>query len=451
MLLINTSLAITQLPKTLPTFGGELVGVNSLYTDPTFGTELVRATDSTSGNPGSIDSNSTADTPDASSVWNCDDTIHIFRTAGGGTFLRQFNPTTMQGASLPKTFPFKLEGAVCFSRSQPGLFYNALNRSTAVTAINVGLVGGVYTYISQSEVCDFKNILPTGFVASWQSLLTVAADTVFCMAFSTGNQDTGFLVCLYNASTKTYRMFNSQTLEVIEVGPSWGTVGKVTLKNTKYKNFFIHGVQVTPNPAYCVIAAVGNTTGGFIWPVESLEMTQPGLAGHHALGFEHIVCPNTSGGQMIMAAYATPTIHIKVVPDAMLPVNQTPKQNMVGDSHQAFGPISALDEALMFTSWGPPCPHPFTSCWMGEVGGYDVTGKVTGKQGTVLRCWHTLNSGKSLEYVVTNGQASPSQTGKFVAFTSDLMGGFGSNDGKPTKLGVNARGEVLIGRVPTLA
>jgi hypothetical protein len=447
----NTSLAIAQLPKPLPPFGGTLLGANTLETDSTFGTQLVRATDTNSGNAGSLDSNTTADTPDSSAVWNADDTIHIFKNAGGATFLRQFNPAAMQGVPLPKSYPFKLNGAMCFSRLEPEVFYNVANGSTVVNSITLGMVGGVWVTWTETAICDFATILPAGFVPKWQSLLSVSLDTIFCMAFSEGAQDTGFLVCLYNSSTKTYRLFNSQTLEVSEIGPTWGASGRVSLKNTSYKNFFIHGVQMTANPLYCVIAAVGNTTGGFIWPIETLKMTQPGLAGHHALGSGHIICPNTSGGQMIMAAYATPTTHVKIVPDALLPVNQIPKQNMLGDSHQAFGPINLSDQSLMFTSWGPPCPHPFTSCWMGEVVGYDVTGAVTGTQGKVVRCWHTLNSGQSKEYVVTNGQAAPSQTGRFVAFTSDLMGGFGSNDGKPVKLGENARGEVLIGRVPKIS
>lgn len=437
-LTLRTDLNIAQLPSVLPNVGG-LLGKNIVYTDPDFHTRVVRLTDgsSGSGNNGTMQTN-------AASVrggFNTDDSLLAFQNTGGVTYFFQFNRDTMQGEQIAA---LKLAGNGCFSSTSAGVYYVLLDNNhvfdtvtgngTAVYKVQFVKTKGAWVYQKISKVCDFLAILPVGFSVNWQSEVEVSlGDGVFSCAFSEGNQDTGFLACLYKAGLLGgYRMINTQTLDVTG---HWGKVGKAVLRNTKYTNFLLHGMDQTPNPEYTILSAVGNTTGGFIWENSGLTLTQPGISGHHGVGYENIFLPKGPGGQFYKAAYAAPTTNTAVVPEAGLPANQNPAQVMVGDEHCAFSPVNKTDASILWATYGPPCPSPFTSCWMGEVTGVDVT------TGVVYRACHTFNSGNSPQYEITASMVSTSQTGNFIAFSSDFMGTLGVDTN-----GV-ARGDVFIVRI----
>ncbi|MFZ0563791.1 MAG: hypothetical protein WAM43_19435, partial [Terriglobales bacterium] len=78
----------------------------------------------------------------------------------------------------------------------------------------------------------------------------------------------------------------------------------------------------------------------------------------------------------------------------------------------------------------------FTFAWQNEIIGYDVT------SGEVYRLCHTHNSGFSQPPNI-----NVSQNGRFIAFTSDMMGTLGTTDGKEPMLGKNCRTDVFVVRV----
>lgn len=448
---LRTDLDIVQLPGTLPNVGG-LLGLNTIVTDPSFGTQIVRLTDGSSGS-GNFDSMQTDDDPSGYAMWNTDDTMILARSTGGNAFIFQFNPSTLQGTQLGTAFPYKLSGACTFSKVSNGVLYNCPQGGTVVNQLNFALVGGVWTYQSTVELCDFAAILPAGFDVTWQSELEVSAgDAVFTLAFSNaGDQNTGFYCCLYKPGSG-FRMINTQTLEV-SPDSQWGAIGTATLENTPVSKFFLHGVNQPPNPEYtCLGPATLDDT--FIWANETLTITSTGLGGHHGIGWVNLYTGNPGGGQYDEVPFTNPATHSTIIPTQAgppgLPADQTPAQVYTGDQHSAMGPLDLNDKTLLWITNGAPPTFPFTSCWMGEVRGLDVTGAISGAQGTVYRACHTNNSGKSTEYIVANALASPSQTGNFIAFTSDWAGAgevgpLGSTSGAPTGVvGVNARGDVFI-------
>lgn len=446
---LRTDLAIAQLPSS-PPFSG-LLGLNAVATDPIFGTTMMRLTDGSSGT-GNFRSMQTSDSPSDYNVWNADDTLLALNSTGGNAFLFQFNPTTMQGTQLGTSFPYKLSGPTNFSKVSPGVLYNVVG--TVLSSLTYQLVSGVWTYQSTAVICDFADILPVGFVVDWHSVLSVSAgDAVFGMGFSEGHQNSGFLACAFKPGSG-FRMLNTQTLSVTG---DWGTIGTATLLNTEFTNFFLHGVNQSPNPNYFLLSAVGsgpkNGLGSFVWPISGLAITQSGLSGHHGLGVSGYYTGGPGLGQYDEALYSTPTVHTPVIPKQAgppgLPAYQTPSQKYFGDQHSAFSPLQATDQALLFITNGAPSVFPFTSCWMGELRALDVNGAF-GPQGMVYRVCHTYNSGKSTEYITANSQIGTSQTGNFIAFNSDMggagtVGPLGSTSGGATGLiGENARGDVFI-------
>jgi hypothetical protein len=74
----------------------------------------------------------------------------------------------------------------------------------------------------------------------------------------------------------------------------------------------------------------------------------------------------------------------------------------------------------------------FKSPWENEIIGYDVVA------GCVYRLCHTRNSGLSQP-----SKISVSQSGRFITFTSDMMGTLGTTDGKEPILGQNCRSDLF--------
>ena len=443
---LRTDLNIVQLPNTLPNVGG-LTGKNTIVTDPDFGTQIVRLTDSTSGLG---DNHSLQTNDDANTIlWNTDDTMFALkRTGGGPIFIFQFNPSTLQGTQLSGSYG----GNLIFSRVSNNIAYNISPTGAPDTQVNkltFTQTGGVWGLTSTVTLCDFATILPGGFVANWVSEFNGdLTDTVFAAGFSTGAQDSGFYACIYKVGSG-FRMVNTQTGAVTGAWGSTGTWNNTSLDAT----FHIHEVYQTPNAEFCVINPIP-TGGNIIWDVPTLNFTSVNLSGHQARGYLDIYDGGPGGGQWAAAAYATPGSTFNIMPLAKLPAGQTPPQTYAGDQHGAFGLVSVTDASIFWVvPGGSRSVYPLTSCWESEVHGYVTNG--TAQTGTVYRACHTFNSNKSKEFVPANAIGVPSQTGNFVAFTSDwagsgTIGPLGSTSGAPTgTVGVDARADVFIVAIPT--
>jgi hypothetical protein len=455
---LRTDLALVQLPSTYPNVGG-LTGKNTLVTDPDFGTQIVRVTDATSGAGNNLSMQTTDDTS-AYSVWNTDDTLLCLHNTNAQGYLFQFNPATMQATQLT-TGPI-LTGAYCFSRISPGIIYNnPVSTPNIINQLTYSLVGGVWTYQSTVQLCDFSNggggPLPGGYVIKWVGTLTVSeGDTIFNLSFGLGAQGTGYYCCLYQPGSG-FRMLDTQTLAVTG---SWGTTGTLTgIAGAAISPFLIHDSSQTPNPTYTNIAANG-ASYTWVWDNATLTMVSNTTSGHMVLGYASQYSGGAGGGQFqsIPPTFAIPPgsnpVKTNIIPAVAgppgLPAKQTPPQTYTGDQHSGLGTINSSDNALLWTSNGPPAVFPFTSCWMGEIRGLDCTGLVSGTIGYVYRACHTFNSGKSPTFIVQNAFCSPSRSGNFVAFTSDwggsgTVGPLGSTAGGATGvIGGNARGDVFI-------
>ena len=412
---MRTDLKVQVLPKTFPNVGG-LYGKNITVTDD-FGATITRLTDGSCGNPGGFNSLTTVEGPSSYEMWNTDDTLLAVLDTNGAVFFYQWTPVTKQGLQLGTIAPYKINGTYCFSKTNPGVCYNVPNGSSVLSAISFNFSGGKWVYSGTTPLYDFAKLLPAGFVVNWKSQLTTSVgDQMFGIAFSQGNQDTGFNSCLFSPKLGG-RMLDSKSMLT---SGDWGTIGKVTMKNSKLTSFLLHGFNTTPNSEYTTISAVTSSPGAntLVWPNGGSVVTGTGLGGHHGDGYLGLY-QSTGTANYKEVLYTSPASNSPVIPANILPQNQTPKQTYKGDDTSAFMPISLTDQSLLWISNGPPNVNPYTACWEGEIRGLDVSGKVSGTKGTMYRLCHTFNSGKSTEYVVTNAHIGVSQTGNYIAFSSD--------------------------------
>lgn len=428
---LRTDLDVVPLPQPLPNFGN-LYGKNIIQKDPDFGTKIVRLSDGRDWNYKSIQTSDSA----YAGIWNKDDTLISPVATGEMRLLYQFNPSTMQGSLLP----WRTTGHVCFSRTSAETLYTLLG--TIVYKNVFKMVSNVWTFVSSTKVCDFANILPSSFKTKWSSTFTISSDdSTFAIAFSEGIQDTAYLVCVYQKGhgtskgvDKGYRLLDTHT-GLITGG--WGAVGTCVLDSPIKLPFYLHEVQTTPNNLYvslCPIAKTADTN--LIWTVDTLSITDLQMGAHQALGMEHAYGGGAGGGQLTECPYILPVRPYRNI------VTKLPA-SYHGDRHFAFGKLDIEDQSIVWaSSGGSNVTVPITSTWDSEVFGYDIA------KGIVYRACHTFNSDQSLQFIVLNAVACPSQSGKFVAFTSDIQGSLGSTSGSTEgTLGVDARGDVFIVKV----
>ena len=424
---LRTDLDIVQLPATLA-----FPSRNVIQTDPDFKTQIVRLTDT------SIAANRSLQTADSAQqcIWNLDDTMILVRATNTKTYLFQFDPIKLQGTAIP----FACTKDVSFSKVKPFILYELIG--TVIYQINFTRVNNVWTYQGKAQVCDFSCVLPKGFKPTWNSVFVGSHfDNTFSVAFSDQAQGTAIYACVYQRGkgSKGYRVLNTNTGIVSSDKAAYPIV--LTSTNTKLP-FTMHECYQTENDNYVILSALKGGDTSLVWDIANNTLIDDQLTGHKAHGYLYAYGGGPGGGQLAESAYSNPTSHSNVVLPGNVP--RAKGQKYTGDRHFQFGKVDLGDKSVIWSSGsGTISPdQPFVSAWQNEVTGYDV------QKGIVYRACHTFNTGKSKEFVTANAIAVPSQTGNFVAFTSDMMGTLGSTSGAAVGTpGVDARGDVFIAKV----
>lgn len=423
---MRTDLSIVQLPSTLPAFGGA-VGKNIIQVDPDFKQPIVRLSDSTDK------SGSTIKTADGASagLWNHNDTMFLARATGGWPILYQFNPSTMQGMRVPLLVMNGGNISFCFSRVNAAVLYALQGTKVFKILFTKDINGNWVSPTTASLVCDFAKVLPTGFIVKSSSAFLVSYDdTTFGVALSSGIQNTAIYCCVYQTghAGAGYRLLNTQT-GIITGG--WGTLGPVSLSSPTFKfPFTMHEFWMTPNPNFATIVPYQTKGTQLIWNIPNNTIVDPSNSGHQGYGMQHLYVGGPGGGQIAEFAYSNLAKRL-VIPASGLPSGQSPVQTYAGDQHFAIGHIDPLDNTKVWVS-SQSQVYPFTSAWMNEIRGIRII------DGVVFRACHTFNSGLSKEFITQNAIAIPSQSGNFVAFSSDMMQTLGMDSNG------NFRGDIFV-------
>lgn len=432
---MRTDLEIVQIPDPLPNWGG-LMGKNTIFKDPDFGAEIVRLTD------GSDNSFKTFQT--GTNTWNRNDTMIKVTTPGGRVSVFQFNPATMQ--RLPEPVAILTDGKCAFSTANPGILYQQVG--PVIKKITFTKVAGLWKLNPGSTVvCDFTKILPAGFDVNWIGTFDLSdADKSFCLGISEGVQNSAFYGCVWqkgHGPGKGYRMLN--TRDGIITG-DWGPTGPIAMTSTDTKvPFTLHEMSQTPNPRFVSVGAFQGGSSPLIWEVATVNLVDTIITGHRANGYLHSYAGGPGDGQFGVVKYMESwgkvgsSFHELLIPRDKLPSSLG--QVYDGDMHANFGLLSKTDESI-FWATGSTTTTPFTSAWMNEIRGYDVVKKI------VYRACHTFNTGKSKFFSTANALSKASQTGKFVAWSTDAMGTLGSTSGGAQgQLETDSRADIFVARL----
>jgi hypothetical protein len=436
----RTDFGLVRLRSSTPTVGN-LTGVNTILSDPDFGSRIVRATDWNT-DPATVQNARSYVTAGSGgsneNLWNLDSTMMVISNTNNMAYPLTFDPVTMQVKRMYVS-SYPVNGGMWFpyggtwSRVNPNVLYtytgSAIGKYDFSDRINPPSPQTVFDFTSSSHC------LPAGFKVTWSARAGVSAgDVVFGMAFSnTGNQGSGVYVVVYKAGSGC-SVLNTQTGQV---SGDWGSTGTISLPD----RWTIHSGKVTLDGNWFIISptqCLSSTcaVGPYFWHIGTTTVTacQTGevCSGHNTEGYSHWVNNSTTGKQRIR-----------------LPSDPSKVQELTGilpvglavplDTHPSWNNADPADSVpFLLSTWSPTTPFP--APWYNE-----ILGVATDGSGRVWRFAHTFITAQSHRFAAKYGIGSVSQDGRFFAFSSDWMGTLGSENGTVNcTIGKDCRADVFV-------
>lgn len=436
----RTDFGLVPLRPSAPNVGN-LTGVNTIVTDPDFGSRIVRVTDWNT-DPGTSPAGrgfvSAGSGGSNENLWNLDSTMLVISNTENMAYPLTFDPAAMQVkrvyvSSYPVNGGLRFPGGGVWSRVDPNVLYtyngSAIGKYDFSDRINPPSPQTVFDFTSSSHC------LPAGFNVTWSARAGVSAgDVVFGMAFSnTGNQGTGVYVVVYKAGSGC-SLLNTQTGQV---SGDWGTAGTISIPD----RWTIHSGKVTLDgnwfiisPTHCLSTKCA--VGPYFWEIGTTNVTacQKGevCSGHNTEGYAHWVNNSTTGNQT-MRSPSDPSKVRELT--AILPLGLAAPL----DEHPSWNNVDPADSVpFLLSTWSPTTPFP--APWYNE-----ILGVATDGSGQVWRFAHTFVTAKSQRFATKYAIGSVSQDGRFFVFSSDWMGTLGSESGTVTcTISKDCRGDAFV-------
>jgi len=434
--------AIVQVPSNPPNVGN-LLGANTIVSDPDFSNRIVRITD-TNTNPDPVFKNRTYVSASSGSaddnLWNIDSTLFIVQDTGAAAFPFTFNPSTLQAArmyvsSFPTTNGLRLSDSGTWSRVNPNVLYTyggtAISKYDFTDRTNPPSPELVYDFTSSA------NCLPAGFTETWKTKGGVSGDdTTFGMAYSnSGNQGTAIYAVVYKAGSGCI-VLNTRTGQV---SGDWGAKGTIDITD----RWTIHNVKLSKDGNWLVVAPQTCTTsncstGPYFWQIGTTTVTSCGdggmCSGHWTEGYSHwINNDNSPLSNQVSRTFAASNLPASI--SGNMPAGITAPF----DQHQSWNNVDPSDSVPFLSStWSSISPFP--APWYNEIIAIASDGS-----GKTWRFAHSFITARSQRFSTEYAIGSVSQDGKFFLFSSDWMGKLGSESGATTcTIGSTCRGDVFV-------
>jgi hypothetical protein len=394
---------------TAPSWGA----AGSTFTDPVFGTEMLRVTDA---NTNSAKTNHpyvscTGSTEECR--WNSDSSMFCVMGDGSETYVFSFNKSAFSASivSIPgnsnNTVPGSFSGDDMewdFSNNQ--LLYGC--NGDGVSSINVssGTVTQVWNLSSESGYGNPANLM-------------LSRSGRMCVRL--GPQDTATAVAVYDPSGPTQWVLdvNAGTINGVSI-PSW-------------TSFTIHNVRFDPNGRFVKITNTGGTgitnAYAYIWDVLNGTVTASiNTSGHSCIADGRVVYNGQASGQTysvydwaIMAATNPGETNATALAG---PPSGSPNGT---DAYQNWSnSVSTYDMPVLVTCFfdSGTDPGTITGPWDREVLAIDTTGA-----GTVWRLFHHYNrwNNGAADAFYCGCFASLDRTGAYAIFTSNMVNGLGTS------------------------
>ncbi len=437
----RSDLKIVQVPT--PPSVGNLVGANTIVTDPDFGNRIVRITDANT-NPAVNYKNRTFVTTSSGSaddnLWNIDSTLFTVQDTWAATYVYSFNPNTLQASRMyvsnfPATNGLVLSNSGNWSRVNSNLLY-----TDGGTAFYKNDFTDRTNPPSQQLVYDFTsspNCLPTGFTPTWSTKGGVSGDdTVFAMAYSnTGDQGTGVYAVVYKVGSGC-SVLNTQTGQV---GGDWGANGTINIAD----RWTIHNVKLSKDGNWLILESTTCTSSSctqepYFWQVGTTTVNSCGqggsCGGHFTEGYSHWVNnDNSPMSNQVIRSFSQPTSISNLTNS--FPTGITPPF----DQHQSWNNVDPADTLPFFAvTWSTTTPFP--TPWYNEIIAVAADGS-----GKTWRFAHDFTTTHSQRFSTAWAIGTISQDGRYFIFSSDWMGKLGSESGAATcTIGTDCRGDVFV-------
>lgn len=396
---------------------------NVVFSDPDFGSSMVRATDPTTNFklPGTF---IRTEGSGEANEWSIDTSKFYVVGAGGQTLAFAFNPKTMAVSSLPNAkagqgLLMPLRTGATFSFVDPDLIYGTSEPDT-LTITSYRFSTGVSTPIINTRKCGVQPALGSDPpVVSDDDVRTTLDDTRF--SISEGGTESGnhMFVIVYDKSLGC-RWYNTQTGEI---GGQWGSIGAASIATP----YLVRHAYLSRSGQYVVILV--NWFGWYVWDLSTLQVTACPIDSHgdqcngyRSVGYNSLVNGPAILGDMQVAK--RPLGNIGDIAELVVPVpfNWEEEQQFTwnnvntDDSTPVCGSTHSYDG-------DPTISEPFAA----EIFCVETNGLAS----TVWRFAH--NRALYIEpYFQTQPLGSVSRDGKFFMFTSTWDGLLGTAaDGTP--------------------
>jgi hypothetical protein len=392
--------------------------VNVVFTDPDFGSRMVRVTDAdVLVNMGMSNINYVTDSSGEQNTWNTNSTRFFVIGTGGNFLLYSFDPATMQATWEP--IPGAINNAlpvedVTFSRTNPNIVYGEAQSPDQVIA---------QYDISANNLTDLiatTSCVPGLAASSHMGDVSVSAGDQLLLTYEGGQQqDTDMFVVVYEKSLGC-RWYNTRTGEI---GGQWGPVGKAT----SGASFLMHNARISLSGDWAVLDS-STSAVKFFWQVGTLNVNACGISqapycGGHGVG-GNINFVNSSGLLDDMNIMIRPFDNLNSSAEL---INPLPKAVQWGfDKHLSWNDDNSTDTMPVCgsTFLEENGPRAINRAWNSEI----FCLRTDGVQSQVWRFGHHRSAYQGGDFWSTP-RGNVSQDGKFYMFTSTWKNQLGPQPG----------------------
>jgi hypothetical protein len=379
------------------------------FTDPSFGSRMVRATD-TRTDPDRVGRSFHTPSSSEQNSWNATSTKFYVTEAGGQTILFDFEPSTMAVHKVGTLNP-SWRSEPQFSYSQPNLLFGVTKRHPEFQQYDVA----THKTTTLHDPSSCLKLDPSDYGSD----VSVSADGRRFMAVIGPQQDRNYLVYIHDREAGC-RWYNTKTGEI---GGQWGPKGTISSP----QRFGVHNARMSKSGDF--VSITGGNAGPVLWEIGTLNTTlcsqraPYNCGGHHALGYSHMVNPSGRSDPMdlLVRPLNNPT-------STKLLVTNLPALSKWFDKHLSWNNADPDDTApVCFSTYRhdspttPGAPLPVDRPWDNEI----MCVAVDGKASIVWRFAHTYSTATNGFWSTPRGNVSPD--GRFYIFTSDWQNELGTD------------------------
>jgi hypothetical protein len=391
----RTDRRVEPYPDKPPTIGP----AGSIIHDPTFGSRILRVTDSGTD---PVQAGRSLVTPSSAeqNSWNKDSTLFYVTTTGGSFLLYSFNPVTMT-ARLSTTPKARIGGEPEFSFTQATVLYGMNRQDRAIEQYDAA--NGHVSVVADPFKCIKVRSEDFGYLTS------VSADDNRFLAILGPRQDDNYVLYVYDR-TQGCRWYNTQTGEI---GGQWGPKGTISIPD----RFTLHNARMAKSGKF-VYMTPGGRHNWMMWEIDTMNLyvCRRGCPAHHVMGYSHIVGPSSE--RHPLDTWVRPLNDLEAWKPIIPGLEQA--KGFWYDSHWSWNNADPNDLApVCFSTYRPTNPNTpgtpllVTGPWENEIDCLEMDGRGS----KVWRFAHTYSTARNGFWSTPRGNVS--QDGRFFMFSSD--------------------------------